>query len=209
MDALIGVAGFVVVAAITPGPNNLVVMRAAASSGFAGAMPAIVGIVAGGLAMLALVVAGLGGLIASHSWLRMLIIVAGGAYLCWLGASMVMGSFDLRISSQATPPRALPGGVTALFVFQFMNPKSWVMVLTAFSAVRASPESTNLLLVLAGLFVLVPVFCLSAWALLGARLTSWLNRPFFRAWFDRVLGVVLVASALLLVLAPFAAPHSR
>ena len=115
MDALIGVAGLVAVAAITPGPNNLVVMRTAAHSGFMGALPAIAGIVAGGLAMLLLVIAGVGVLFAAEPRLYSLITVGGGVYLCWLGVGLVKDSFADPAGHRATPARALPVGAVGRF----------------------------------------------------------------------------------------------
>ena len=58
MDALIGVAGIVLAAAITPGPNNFVVMDAATRHGLAGAVPAIVGVLLGSAALITVVLAG-------------------------------------------------------------------------------------------------------------------------------------------------------
>jgi hypothetical protein len=61
MNALMAVAGFITVAAVTPGPNNLVVMRTAMRAGILGALPAIAGVVVGGIVLLSLATLGLGG----------------------------------------------------------------------------------------------------------------------------------------------------
>lgn len=60
MTSLLAIAGLLFVAAGTPGPNNLVVMRTAAAAGFIGALPAVGGVVLGGLALLAVVATGVG-----------------------------------------------------------------------------------------------------------------------------------------------------
>lgn len=205
MDALIGVAGLVAVAAITPGPNNLVVMRTAAHSGFMGTLPAIAGIVAGGLAMLLLVIAGVGVLFAAEPRLYSLITVGGGVYLCWLGVGLVKDSFVDPHGHRATPARALPIGAVGLFGFQFLNPKSWVMVLTVTSALRGGAQPPQVFLSLAAIFTVIPALCLALWCSLGVLMTT---RPSVRSWLDRVMGVLLVVSALLLVLAPANAPLS-
>ena len=54
MQALIASATLVFAAAITPGPNNFLVLRIALENGVRAALPAIAGVVLGGLAMLAL-----------------------------------------------------------------------------------------------------------------------------------------------------------
>ena len=53
MYRLFAVCGLLCVAAITPGPNNLVVLRASSQGGIRAALPAIAGIVLGGLLLLA------------------------------------------------------------------------------------------------------------------------------------------------------------
>jgi homoserine/homoserine lactone efflux protein len=198
MDALIGVAGLVLVAAITPGPNNLVVMRLAARSGFVRTLPAIAGIVLGGLAMLVLVSLGAGTVFAAEPVLRTLIAVGGGAYLCWLGCDLVARSFAGGATGDTPAGTKLPAGLAGLFGFQFLNPKSWVMVLTAISAMPAAHGATAFLS-LAALFTFIPVVCLGVWSSFGAALAKCLARPRVRAWSDRVMGVLLVASALALV----------
>lgn len=207
MSALmIGVAGLIAVAAITPGPNNLVVMRVAAHSGFIGALPAIAGILAGGLAMLLLAVTGAGVVFAAEPRLYAVITVGGGAYLCWLGASLVMGSFAKPGAHGTTPVGVLPVGAAALFGFQFLNPKSWVMVLTVTAAVQGGAEPSQAFLPLAALFTVIPALCLALWCALGVLMTTCLDRPRIRNWLDRVMGLLLFVSALLLALVPVDVP---
>lgn len=201
---MLGVAGLIAVAAITPGPNNLVVMRVAAQAGFIGALPAIAGILVGGLVMLALAMVGAGALFAAEPRLYLVITVGGAGYLCWLGASLVMDSFARPDAHTATP--ALPTRAVALFGFQFLNPKSWVMVLTVAAAVQGAAEASQAWLPLAALFTVIPALCLALWSLLGVLMTTALARPRGRDWVDRVLGLLLIASALLLVLVPAAPP---
>ncbi|MGY0619620.1 LysE family translocator [Lysobacter sp. A378] len=203
---MIGAAGLIAVAAITPGPNNLIVMRAASQSGFMAALPAITGVVAGGLVMLLLVMAGAGVMFAAEPRLQRVITVGGAAYLCWLGASLVMGSFARHGANGVAPVRALPIGAAALFGFQFLNPKSWVMVLTVTAAVRSGAEASQVLLPLAALFTVIPALCLALWCALGVLMTTYFDRRRVRSWLDRVMGLLLFVSALLLVLVPVDAP---
>ena len=199
---MIGAAGLIAVAAITPGPNNLVVMRAASHCGFMGALPAIAGILAGGLAMLLLVMAGADVVFAAEPRLYRGITVGGVMYLCWLGGSLLIGSFAKPGRHGATPTRALPAGAAGLFGFQFLNPKSWVMVLTVTSAVRGGAEASQVFLPLAALFTVIPALCLALWCALGVVMATCLDRPRVRSRLDRVMGLLLLVSALLLVLAP-------
>ena len=197
MDALMAAAGLVTVAALTPGSNNLVVMRAAARAGAAGALPAVAGVVLGGLALLALVAAGGGALFRVVPHARSAVTLVGTAYLSWLGVQLVL-------ARQAEEPSQQPVGtpatsVAALFGFQFLNPKSWVMATAAVSASQADGALAAFLR-LALLFTLIPTLCLLLWAGLGSLLTRALLDARRRARVDRVMGTLLLASALLLLL---------
>ena len=198
MDPLLAACGLLLVAAITPGPNNLVVLRAAGRAGVRGALPAIAGIVGGGLLLLAVTALGAGAAFAAHPPLRRWTGAIGALYLAWLGVSLGVAGIAPRHAAAA--PAALPAGTLGLIGFQFLNPKSWVIVLSVLAAMPATGLSDYL--PLAGLFVLVPALCLLLWAALGAWLARWLVRPAVRRGVDLAMGAALVACAFLLLLEP-------
>jgi threonine/homoserine/homoserine lactone efflux protein len=198
MDHLFALAGLLCVAAITPGPNNLVVLRASGHAGFRAAMPAIAGIVLGGLLLLTLVAAGAGMAFAAHPALKSWLSAIGSLYLAWLGISLCAGGMVPRSGTAISTEPALPAGVLGLIGFQFLNPKSWVMALTALAATPAT--SLRDYLPLAGLFALIPALCLLLWASLGTWLSRWLVRPGVRRGVDVVMGALLLACAALLLL---------
>lgn len=197
MHSLIATAGFITVAAVTPGPNNLLVMRVAACGGTRQALPAITAIVSGSLVLLAFVVAGGGALFDRHSPMRATVTIAGALYLGWLG---------LRLALAAQPAagdgrkRAEPVGAANVFALQFLNPKGWIMVLTAVAAVQADLSAAASMAWLAMLFISILPASLLLWSLFGTQLGKLLARPRFRSWFDRSMGGLLVVCAILLLL---------
>jgi threonine/homoserine/homoserine lactone efflux protein len=192
MDTLPAAAGLLTVAAITPGPNNLVVMHAGAVR-LRDALPAVGGIVCGGLLVLGLVGTGIGATLSAWPSLRRLATILGAAYLAWLGLRMA-----LRGPAAATAA-ALPHGFVALAVFQLANPKTWVMMLTIVAAIP-SDRATTTWLWLAPLAVAIPIPCLLLWAVFGRALTLRLGDGRARARVDRALGLLLVACAAALLL---------
>lgn len=194
MHDLTAIAGLLLAAAITPGPNNLVVLREAGRGGVRGAAPAIGGIVLGGLALFALIAAGAGGVLARHDALRTILGALGGGYMAWLGLRLLTGA---RGGATSALPVVLPAGGAGLFGFQFLNPKGWTMVLTAVAAWPASRPADYLPLAL--LFTLIPLACLLLWAGGGHLLASRLACARFRRRVDAAMGVLLVASAALLL----------
>lgn len=191
LNALTAACGVLLVAAITPGPNNLIVLRVTASGGLPAAWPAIAGIVLGGLAMLGIVVAGSESALSQWPYLRTVAATAGAAYLCWLGLRLMRP----RDAEQGDAP--LPTSLAGLFCFQFLNPKSWMMVVilvAAFPPLGMSATFAHL----APAFVLIPTACLLAWALAGRSLAAWIRIPAVRRKVDRAMGAALILSAILL-----------
>lgn len=195
MNPLLAACGLLCVAAITPGPNNLVVLRAAGQAGLRGAMPAIVGIVCGGLLLLAVMALGAGAAFATHPPLRRWTGVVGALYLVWLGVSLCATGIAPR---HAATSAALPAGILGLIGFQFLNPKSWVMVLTALASVPATGWRGYL--PLAALFTVIPASCLLLWAALGTLLSRALARPPIRRRVDAGMGMLLIVCAGLLLI---------
>ncbi len=207
MDPLVAVAGFVAVAAITPGPNNFIVMTAAGRGGFPAALPAMAGVVAGGLGLLVVIWSGAGAAFAAVPQLRLVLVAAGALYLAWLGAVLIWrarGSgtgLDQPAGHRRAGGGGLPSTMLGVAAFQFMNPKGWVLVATAAAALSAGGTGLAALATLAALLIAIPSVCLILWAGAGAAIAGWLGRPAARRRFDRAMGALLIASAALLLLA--------
>ncbi|MGH8195063.1 MAG: LysE family transporter, partial [Woeseiaceae bacterium] len=86
MDAWIAIAGILIVAFITPGPNNFLVLEAAARRGLLAALPVVAAVNLGGILLLALTWSGAGAAFDAIPQLAGLFAIAGGAYLAGLGA---------------------------------------------------------------------------------------------------------------------------
>ena len=195
METLIPVAGIVAVAAITPGPNNFIVM-AAARSGAHAAVPAAAGVVAGTLALLSVAWTGAGAAFHAAAWLRPAMTLAGASYLCWLGGCLMWHARS-KLPDGGVPAKVhLPSSGLGVAAFQFLNPKSWVLVLTATAAMAREPAAA---FVLAAIFVAVTLPCLALWAVTGSVIAERLTHPAAKAWFERSMGALLICSALLLV----------
>ncbi len=185
MSSIVPVVGALFAAASTPGPNNLIVMQAGARGGIVAAAPAILGVLSGSLVLLGFVSLGIGEMIEAVPHFRMALSFAGSTYLAWLGLSLM-----LRRSSTSSQ-QALPSTLLGVATFQLLNPKAWMLIVTA----AAAMSDTGGLLVLSGLVVLVTSTCLSLWALAGAAAARMLAKPLARRLFERCMGAVLALSA--------------
>ncbi|OSM95889.1 MULTISPECIES: LysE family translocator [Lonsdalea] len=127
-NLFLSMLGFLWVAAITPGPNNMLLTASAANFGFLRSMPLMVGIMIGMQSVLLLAALGLGSLILLYPSLHLALKILGSAYLLWLAFKIASARYE-KLDTQTAPPRPMPLYQGALL--QFLNPKAWLMALGA------------------------------------------------------------------------------
>jgi len=85
-------------------------------------------------------------------------------------------------------------------IFQFLNPKAWVMTLTA--ATLFLPREFGLLAAgayMVGTMVLINLPCISVWALFGSSLRTFLARPASRLVFNAAMALALGVTGVMMV----------
>ncbi|HLQ07691.1 MAG TPA: LysE family transporter [Steroidobacteraceae bacterium] len=182
-------------ATVTPGPNNLLMLRIGLEHGLRAVLAPATGVVLGGVAMLLLSRAGLARAFAAHPWLRAATAICGAGCVMWLGVRLTCGSG----TASHAPVRSATGSARQLlrmFLFQFLNPKSWLLVLTITAAAGAASVSLTTLIVL---FVVIPYGCLALWAGGGSLAADLLRDTSARVRFERSTGALLALSGLLLL----------
>lgn len=199
MEAWIAVVGVIAIATITPGPNNFLMLDAGVRGGLSSAAPLIGAVIAGGVALLALVWAGAGPAFEAEPRLRVALMFAGAAWLFWLGVKMISSSWRIGAKAASLPSTSggLPQSLAGVFAFQLVNPKAWVLMLTATAAIAdAGSNDWWSFAVLAAIFTGLSGLCLALWTVAGTVLGSYLGKT---PWFDRSMGAVLIASAAALI----------
>ena len=198
MESLATSALLLVAGAITPGPNNLLMLRVGLERGVRAALLPATGVVLGGLAMLLMLRAGMAGLFAAHPRLRPLVVLGGAMFLAWLGLRMTWRSFGPAGTREEPAPHAASGAL-GMLLLQFVNPKSWLLVLTITATAAGGGAREVSLAALLLLFIVIPYACLALWAAGGALAGSVLRTAGTRAWLERATAVLLLVSALILL----------
>lgn len=198
--ALASVGAFLAFAfavSMSPGPNNILIASVAVGRSFKAAIPAILGISTGFLVLLALSNMGVGALLQSIPALSVALKVIGSAYLLYLAWKIFTSTPAAVESTQATET----AGFWKLGVLQLLNPKAWLMALTASVSYPASlGGGITGLIVMAVLFTAVNLISNSAWALLGIGGSRLVRSSTGLRNLNRVLGLTLAASIVLLFL---------
>jgi len=190
LDVFLALLLFAFVSSITPGPNNLMLMASGVNFGFRRTVPHMLGIGAGFFSLLVCVGLGLGALLVAYPALHLALKICGGAYLVYLAWRIAMS----RSVADRSGPAARPMSFFEAAVFQWVNPKAWVMAVTAM-AVYTNPASPFLSMFLVAVaFVIVNVPSVSTWAGFGVALRGFLADPVRLRWFNIVMGLLLLAS---------------
>ncbi len=205
MESVLAIATILTVGAVTPGPNNFIVMAAGSRGGFPSAGPLMAGILAGGLLLLSFAWAGVSLIFQTEPRLQILLSVAGSTYLAWLGGQMIWRTRQnvTEKIDNASQNNVLSYTSFGVAVFQLFNPKAWVLILTLTAATMRSLDGLLGFSTLAALFVVVSATCLTLWALAGSIIGKLLADAIAKRWFDRSLGGLLVISAAALLAGAF------
>jgi threonine/homoserine/homoserine lactone efflux protein len=193
MEALLGLAGYSFVAAVTPGPNNVVLWGIGLRYGYRAAIPYLLGIPLGVGLMVLAAAAGLGVLITTVPALGIGLKVVGSVYLLYLAWQV------LRIAAVEEADIVAAPGFGKSVAFQFVNPKAWFFVLSAVAAFR--PAGMDLLLgaLLMALVVMVIIVpSAGLWAVGGDALSRVIRTPGARHAVNLILAVVLIAMVVLI-----------
>ncbi|ASK34590.1 lysine transporter LysE [Alcanivorax sp. N3-2A] len=182
--------GFIVVMVGTPGPNNLMLMAAGANAGFRRSLPHILGIVVGCQMMLLAVAVGLGQVLVRFPALAVGLRVAGAAFLIWLAWQLVRR----RHPDASNRASARPLTFRQAALFQWINPKAWMMIVTAIATYTHPGDYALSVAVVAGLFLLLSLPLISTWNLFGVALQGWLNQGRRLAFFNVAMAVLLLVS---------------
>jgi threonine/homoserine/homoserine lactone efflux protein len=187
----IPLATFAFVTSITPGPNNIMLAASGVHFGFARTLPHLLG-VSVGFGVLALLCAlGVGALVVAAPVAYFILKMFGSAYLLVYAWRLRALSFDAQATGAGTP---MSFGAAALF--QFVNPKAWVMGVTSAAAFMPAMQPVAAAAVaLAAVYVVVNLPCIAAWAALGASLRRSLREERWRRLFSGVLVALTVYSA--------------
>jgi threonine/homoserine/homoserine lactone efflux protein len=180
---------FSFVSAITPGPNNLMLLSSGLNFGFRRTIPHMLGVDLGFAIMVGLVGIGLDAVFSRFPTLLPTMRYAGAAYMLWLAAKLAIAGPVGDAEYDGRPLSFL--GAAA---FQWINPKAWVIAVSALTAYAVSENYTRSVLIVALVSGLVTAPCIAAWVLFGTAMRRFLSNPRFVRPFNVAMALLLVVS---------------
>lgn len=188
METLLPLVSFAFASSITPGPNNLMLSASGIAFGLKRTLPHLAGVFVGFLLLLFVCASGVGAVVAAFPVVGLMLKVAGSVYLLYLAWSMRR----VFVPTAAEKP-ARPLDFVEAALFQFANPKAWLMGVTASSVFvpQIAPSGSGVLVV-CGVFACINLPCIAVWALLGASLRRGLALERWGDYLGLVVGVLML-----------------
>ncbi len=177
-------------AAITPGPNNVMLMSSGLNYGVKKSLPHLFGICLGFPVMVLLIGVGLGSVFERFPITHTVIQTFGILYLLYL-AWIIATTKTHEIDSAKSKP--LNFWQAALF--QWINPKAWIMATGAIATYTTL--STNIFQqigIIALIFLITAFPSAATWLFFGANLKRFLQCPKHQKIFNIVMALLLVGS---------------
>ena len=188
-ELLTALAAFAFVASITPGPNNLMLMASGANFGFQRTIPHMAGVTIGFTVMVLLVGIGITQLFDTYPGSYVVLKYFSIGYLLYL-AFKIMTAAE---APKAEETRKQPFRFLQAAAFQWVNPKAWTMALTS-TAIYSPSRTLEAIALVALVFGLVNLPCISVWAVMGQQISRFLTSTRRLKTFNFVMAGLLVAS---------------
>ena len=188
-------ASYYFVMFVTPGPNNAMLTASGIKFGFKRTIPHLIGIPFGHTIQITLVCFGLGNLFQKYPLIQDYLKWLCFIYLHYLGWKMI-GSFSEQEKESGRPLKLYEAAF-----FQFINPKAWVVALTASTAFFPVNEKFYLatfFVAFTAPFVCFPSICL--WALFGSSIKMLIKNSKIKKFVEYFLAALLVITAIIILL---------
>ncbi len=152
-------------------------------------LPHVFGISAGVALLMLAVGLGLSQAFERLPWLYTVLEAASVAYLLYLAWKIGISSVVQMREGEGRPMR-----FHEAIAFQWINPKAWMMVLTAATTIYLHASLSLNAALMAMVFVVIGLPCITAWAAFGMSLQHFLAEPRWLRAFNLTMALLLVLS---------------
>ena len=181
---------YVATMSVTPGPNNLMLAASGVNFGFRRTVPHMLGVSIGHGFQVCIVAGLLAWMLAWLEALRQMLVGAGCGYLLWLAWRQA------RAGEPGQGQRTQPLGFVGAALFQWVNPKAWMMGVNTAILFLPSGSGWWTAASLALVCIAVNLPCVAVWAVAGDRLRHRLHDPLALRTFNLSMAALLAGTAL-------------
>jgi threonine/homoserine/homoserine lactone efflux protein len=194
---LISFATFALVAAYSPGPNNVMLAASGANFGFRRTLPHIFGILFGFCSLVVAAGLGLATLFVAIPWLYNVLKVMSVLFLLYL--AWKIGSAARATTKARTKPLSFVQAAS----FQLINPKAITVIISSVTAYTSTAENVGAeVTILLVVFATATICATCTWAVFGTAIANLLNNKNRLHQFNITMALLLLASLFPTIIAP-------
>lgn len=163
---------FAFVTSITPGPNNLMLMTSGINFGFNRTLPHMMGVAIGFTFMIAMIGIGLKEVFDAFPISYQILKIISVVFLSYLAWKIANAAPLKKDQSEIT---AKPLSFIQAAAFQWINPKAWIMAVSAIGTYTTSDQTIWSMILVAIIFGAINMPSISIWVAMGTKLQRFLN----------------------------------
>ncbi len=186
----VGYFFFAFITAITPGPNNYMLLAQGKAFGFRSSLGMTAGVISGFFIILLISGYGIGALLISIPIFVLILKILASIWLVSLG--WAIRNLTVHGSSSSKYIGFIPA-----FFLQFVNPKAWIMGVN--SAAVFLPHFSNMHLsvfLYACFFIAIGIPCALSWVLLGDKITVLLKSKEIQKIVGNILFLLMIITVI-------------
>ena len=198
LTMIISIITFAFSTVMTLGPNNIMLLSSGLTFGFKRTLAHMFGIILGFPTMVLIIGFGLGTLLEQFPIIFRILKIIGILYLIWMAYKIAnnKSTYDCDTTSNSKPFTLIQGAM-----FQWLNPKAWIMAITAIYVFVTSDEnSTYQVIFIAFIYFLVSFISTSTWAIGGVIIKKFIKNEKIVQRFNIFMAFFLVLSVVPIIL---------
>lgn len=201
MENLTAFSLFAIVASITPGPTNFIILNLSSRYKISKTFPVILGSCIGAALLVLIVGIGLGSTLLAYPIIQKIMTLIG---LIWLTSlAWKLYKYNPIIHFQQDKEKGPIGFITGFFM-QAINPKTWMMAFAVISVYTKQGQDIWInVSILSFIFFVIAIPCLYIWALAGRLSNRLFSQTKHMKIFNKMMALTLLISVWLPTLSTF------
>jgi len=186
---------------LTPGPDTLIILRYALSSGRNVGLATVLGVQVGLVGHTLLAIFGISVLIASNPILFKAVALAGAAYIGWIGVQSFRPHGLLHVGATGKPPVSMSKAFRDAVFCNLLNPKVILLFLALFPNFidRSRDDVTQQLIALSLGLIVINILWQAPLAFAAEVVRRWLKNERTYKLITHSTGILLIAVAVLMI----------
>ena len=185
---------FIIVAAFTPGPNNIIALGIGFNWGFKKVIPHIFGVTIGFPVMLLLIGFLLKPILEKYSLIFTVLKFISAIYILYLAYKIATAPIEIDEQNSKKPITFLES-----LAFQWINPKAWAGALATIT-LYIPKDNYNLALILAAITSAISIiFAIALWGYMGKKIKILLSKKSHVKLFNYIMAITLCLSVFMIL----------